>query len=397
MSRGGSRTPLPKVVKQLGAVSFFNDLASEMVYPLLPALVTTRLGGTAVALGALDGIAEAMAAVAKAGSGWLSERRGLRGPLVILGYVVAAVTRPAIGLATAVWQVIGLRATDRLGKGLRNPPRDTVIADASPGDLRGRAFGFHRALDHAGAVVGPLVAWSLLTGAGLTPSGVIQWSLVPGILAVLVVIWALRRVPDPPPSPETTVRPEERASGGQRSLVFGLIVVFAFARFPETLLLLRLHDLGVAVAIAPLLWAALHVVRTVASYPGGWMSDTLGPRRAMAGGWLLYVAVCFGLATVSSPWAAAGWFLVFGLVAAATEAPERAFVAAAGRATRRGRRFGAYHAVIGLAALPGALFFGILYQAQGAEVALAVSGTPAAALSVAGFFSNRGKTGHDAS
>lgn len=384
MSKGAaSRQPLPKVVKQLGSVSFFNDLASEMVYPLLPALITTKLGGSAVVLGALDGISEAVAAAVKASSGWLADRPRLRRPLVVLGYFIATVTRPAMGLASAAWQVIGLRATDRVGKGLRNPPRDAILADASPGVLRGRAFGFHRAMDHAGAVVGPLVAWVLLTSASQTPSQVIQWSLVPGLVAVLVVSWALRKLPSTPaqeqPAPsEGATRPK------QRFLVFGLIVAFAFGRFPEMLLLLRLHDLGVAVAAVPILWAALHVVRTVASYPGGWLSDVVGPVRAMVVGWLVHTAVCFGLATAASATAAAGWFLVFGLVAAATESPERAFIAAAGKVGRRGRRFGAYHAAVGLAALPGALLFGILYEGFGAAVALFLSGGFCAALGLVG-------------
>jgi MFS family permease len=157
------------------------------------------------------------------------------------------------------------------------------------------------------------------------------------------------------------------------------------------LLLLRLHDLGVAVAAVPLLWAALHVVRALASYPGGWLSDVVGPRRAMVGGWMIYVAVCFGLATAHSPMVAAGWFLVFGLVAAATESPERAFVAAVGRAGRRGRNFGAYHAAVGLAALPGGVLFGILYQGLGAAVALAVSGTLSAGLSLIGLLQRGGE------
>ncbi|MEE8191431.1 MAG: MFS transporter, partial [Gemmatimonadales bacterium] len=180
-SRPGSARSLPRVVKQLGVVSFFNDLASEMVYPLLPALVTAQLGGSALALGALDGIADAVAAVVKLVSGWLAEQRRRRRPLVVGGYAVATAVRPLMGLAGAAWQVIALRAVDRLGKGVRNPPRDAAIADASPGEMRGRAFGFHRAMDHAGAMLGPLVAWALIAGAGATPADVFVWSVVPGV------------------------------------------------------------------------------------------------------------------------------------------------------------------------------------------------------------------------
>lgn len=376
------RGRLPSVVRRLGVVSFFNDFASEMVYPLLPALVTTRLGGTAVALGALDGVAEAVSAVAKAVSGRLADRPRRRRALVVGGYAVAALVRPAMGLAGAAWQVIGLRGTDRLGKGVRTPARDVIIADATPQGMRGRAFGYHRGMDHAGAVVGPLGAWMLVALAGLGPAAVIGWSIVPGVLAVLVAAWALggrgalagssgAATADAPP-PARNAR-----------LVFGLIVAYAVVRMPEALLLLRLQDVGIPLAAVPLLWAALHVVRAGASYPGGWLADVVGPRRTMALGWLTYAAVCAGLAWSERLWACAAWFLVFGLVAGATEGPERSFVAAAGGVARRGSRFGAFHAGVGLAALPGALLLGGLYSAMGGPVALVVSGALAAALALA--------------
>ncbi len=383
-SSPGSARSLPQVVRQLGVVSFFNDLASEMVYPLLPALVTARLGGGALALGALDGIADAVAAVVKLVSGWLAEQRSRRRPLVVGGYAVATAVRPLMGLAGAAWQVIALRAVDRLGKGVRNPPRDAAIADASPGEIRGRAFGFHRAMDHAGAMLGPLVAWALIAGAGATPADVFVWSVVPGVVAVLVVAWAMKGVGGGGKRKATdgergtgkraTEADGQRGRGTGGGYLFGLIVAFSFARLPETLMLLRLHDLGMTVALVPLVWAALHVVRSLMSYPGGWLSDHLGARLTMLLGWAVYAVVCGGLATAPTAAAAAAWFLVFGLVAAATEPTERAFVAAAGAARRRGRRFGVYHASVGLAALPGGLMFGGLYAAAGGGTALLVSG-----------------------
>lgn len=377
---------LPPVVRQLGAVSFFNDLASEMVYPLLPALITTRLGGTAVALGALDGIADAVAATVKAAAGRLADRPGWRRPLVVGGYLLAALARPAMGVAAAAWHVIGLRGADRFGKGIRTPPRDTVIADETPADLRGRAFGFHRAMDHAGAVVGPLLAWALLAAAGATPVQVIVWSLIPGAAAVVIVGWAMGRVGDSAPERQGLERGEPASAPSRTStkLLVGLIVGFAFVRFPEALFLLRVQDLGVAVATVPLLWAAMHVVRTASAYPGGWLSDRVGPRLTMLGGWGVYAGVCFGLAAATTGTMAIFWLLVLGLVAAGTESPERAFIASATRAGRRGRGFGRYHAAVGLAALPGGLLFGWLYQAQGSAVALVTSGLATIPLLVVG-------------
>jgi MFS family permease len=372
---------LPPIVRRLGVVSFFNDFASEMVYPLLPALITARLGGTAVALGALDGVAEGVSAVAKLVSGRLADRPGHRRVLVVVGYALAAVARPAMGVAVAAWQVVGLRGTDRLGKGVRSPARDTVIADSTERASRGRAFGFHRGMDHAGAVVGPLVAWVLIAQGGLQPDRVIVWSVVPGVLAVAVVAWAMSRVRSG--SIPTDARTDAAVSraGGSR-FVFGLVVAFAFARMPETLMLLRLQDVGMSVALVPLVWSALHVVRAAASYPGGWLSDRIGPRATMALGWMVYAFVCAGLALSDDPLTAAAWFAVFGLVAGATEGPERAFVAGAGAGGRRGSRFGVYHASVGVAALPGSLLLGGVYEMVQGPAALGASGGLTAVLAL---------------
>lgn len=378
---------LPPVVKQLGAVSFFNDLASEMIYPLIPALITRTLGGGAISLGLFDGISEAVASLAKLGAGWLADHPRWRRPLVVGGYLIAAVTRPVIGATTAAWQVIALRATDRVGKGIRNPPRDAVIADATSPSMHGRAFGFHRAMDHAGAVLGPLLAWALLAGAHLTPDGVILWSVAPGLIAVVVAVWAMRSVRGElgavsGPVSSRTPLPRQDAGGHAATTVFLLIVGFAFVRFPETLLLLRLQDVGVPVAVVPLVWAGLHVVRTSLSYTGGKWSDRVGPGRAMVVGWLIYSAVCVGLATSTAAVGAVGWFLVFGFVAVLTESPERAFVAGFVRGGGTGSRFGVYHASVGVAALVSGLVFGLLYSRLGGPWALGLSAAGGAVLVV---------------
>ena len=378
---------LPPVVKSLGAVSFFNDLASEMIYPLIPALVTRTLGGGAVSLGLFDGISELTASLAKLWAGWLADHPRWRRPLVVGGYLVAAVTRPVIGATSAAWQVIALRATDRIGKGIRTPPRDAVIADATAPAMRGRAFGFHRAMDHSGAVVGPLLAWVLLSVAGLTPDGVILWSVVPGVIAVGVAAWALRSAGNgqreardsEPVTAADSIAPDRPRSP---LFVFSLVVWFSFARFPETLLLLRLQDLRLSVALVPLVWAALHVIRTAGSYPGGKLADAFGPRRVMLGGWVLYALVCLGLATAPNALAGVGWFLVFGFVAALTESPERAFVAAVARNGKTGSGFGVYHAGVGIAALAGGLVFGTAYARMGGPMALGLSAGTAGVLAV---------------
>jgi MFS family permease len=365
-------------------VSFLNDLASEMVYPLLPQLITRGLGAGALALGALDGIADAVSAVVKLAAGWLSDRPAWRRPLIVGGYLWAAVTRPLMGVAGAAWQVVGLRAADRVGKGARNPPRDAVIADAVSAPLRGRAFGFHRAMDHAGATVGPLVAGGLMAAFALAPETVILWSAVPGVLAVLVAAIALRHVSSEP----TPAAADAAAAAGDavvpRPVVVWLIFLFAGVRLPEALMLLRLQDLGVTAAMIPMWWAALHLVRTAASYPGGWLSDHLGAPRTMVIGWILHAGVAGGLAAASGPWAGGLALLGLGLASACTESPERALVAAWGGRAARGRRFGLYHAGTGLLALPGGLALGAVYQWAGGPRAMWLSAALVLVLGVMG-------------
>jgi MFS family permease len=371
VARVSSRSPgggVPTTVKGLSLVSLFNDLASEMVYPLLPALVTGPLGAGALVLGLLDGAAELTSAALKVVSGRLSDRPGWRAPLILLGYATAVLVRPLIAVANAAWQVVGFRVIDRVGKGLRTPARDAWIAAITPPPLRGRAFGFHRAADHFGAVLGSMVAWLLLE-RGLAVRDVIGWSAVPGLLACAALLPLLRRAgPDSLPAKGSTARRVD-ATG---RLFWGPVVLLAaltFLRLPEALLLLRLQDLGVLVAWIPLVWAGLHVVRSATSYPGGWLSDHLGPRLAVAAGGLLFALVAGALGGRPSPAAAVVVFLVLGAVAGLMESAERALVARLAP-VRTGRGFGSYHALVGVAALPAGLAFGAVYQQFGGPRAL---------------------------
>lgn len=377
---------VPGGVRALAVVSFFNDFASEMVYPLLPAFVS-RLGGGALALGALDGAADLTAALVKWWSGRISDRPGWRAPLIFGGYLLAVLIRPVISLAGAAWQVVGLRVVDRVGKGLRTPPRDAFIADLTPLGSRGAAYGFHRAADHLGAVIGALAAWFLLSG-GMAVSSVIRWSAVPGLIA-LAVLAALLRGGRPRAAAPVEAPPARDATG---RVYWGPVVALAallLTRLPEALLLLRLQELGVAIATLPLLWGALHVVRSAASYPGGRLADRFGPRLLVAAGGVLAAAVMAGLALASSAAVAAGVFLAFGLVAGLTESAERSLVAALSP-RRTGRGFGGYHAVSGLAALPAALGFGLIYERAGGRPALVASAVGISAALVAWMVVARG-------
>lgn len=382
---------LPRPVFLFGLVSLFNDFASEMIYPLLPAFVTVVLGGGALSLGALDGAAEFAAAFVKYGAGRLADVPRRRGGLIILGYAVAVLVRPVIALTGAAWQVIGLRVTDRAGKGIRTPPRDALIADVTPPSLLGRAFGFQRGLDHAGAVLGPLAAWWLLRSHELDLRGVIAASIVPGVVVLVLAGWAVRdgrrrtKMEEGGQGSPDLSRPGPSAAAVVRPLA-PLLAISAFylLRMPETLLLLRTQQLGVTVSSVLLLWAALHVVRSFTSFLGGALSDRFGPLRTMWIGWVCYAAIASGFALEGSAAAAWALFLLLGTVAGLTESPERAIVSRLARG-KQGTGFGAYHAATGMAALGGGLLLGALYQSRGAPVAFSMSaaGVTLAALWVA--------------
>jgi MFS family permease len=375
---------VPPAVKGLSLVSLFNDFASEMVYPLLPAFVTRGLGGGALILGILDGASELTASVIKWISGRLADRPGWRRPLILGGYATAVVVRPLISGASAAWQVVGFRIVDRVGKGIRTPPRDALIAEITAPELRGRAFGFHRGADHFGAVLGSLAAWWLLR-EGANVRSVIGWSVLPGLVAFVVLAVVLRGIAGakPPvvspqsPDPKPPTRGDSAVAAGELRLAAGdsfwppilALTALTFFRLPETLLILRLQDRGVPVATVPLVWAGLHVVRSASSYPGGQLTDRSGARRIVAMGGVLFALIAFGLGLPVGPTVAVILFLLMGLVAGLTESGERTMVARLAP-VRTGRGFGVYHALTGIAALPAGLAFGALYQSISGRAAL---------------------------
>ena len=379
---------LPRQVKLFGAVSLLNDFASEMIYPLLPAFMTGVLGAGPQALGALDGAAEFAAAFVKLGAGRLADRVPRRGPLIVIGYFIAVVVRPVIAVTGAAWQVIGLRVVDRLGKGLRTPPRDALIADITPVGLSGRAFGLQRGMDHAGAVLGPILAWWLLASGAAGLRAVIGASIAPGVLVLVLAMWAVKdgggrwrmveerggNLHQPPPT-STNLHQPARVSP------LLAISFFYLLRMPDTLIILRSQQLGVPVAVVPLLWAAVHVVRSSSSFLGGSATDRLGPTRTMWAGWLVYAALAAGMARAGTVAAAWGLFLALGLVNGLTESPERALVARLA-GPRQGSGFGMYHGVTGFAALVGGLALGAVFQAYGAGPAFLASAVGGIALVV---------------
>ncbi|MFL5542633.1 MAG: MFS transporter [Longimicrobiaceae bacterium] len=358
----------------MSVVSFLNDAASEMIYPLLPIFLTTVLGAGAGFLGVIEGVAEASSSLLKLASGVFADRSGRRKALMAWGYGVAAVMRPLIAVATAPWQVLAIRFSERVGKGLRSAPRDAMLTESVPEEVRGAAFGIHRAADHAGAVVGPLMASALLLLLPGQMREVFAFALIPGLITLAVVVLKVR-------DPRGRAAPAPRAVEKGPALVpfsalgrtfpryLGVLVLFALGNSSDAFLLLRARDLGVAVALIPLLWAALHLSKVVWSVIGGRMSDRAGPRPTIIAGWLVYAAVYAGFAAASAEWHVWALFLVYGLFFGLTEASEKSLVAAFAPAELRGSAFGWYHAVIGVSALLSSILFGVLWEAFGAATA----------------------------
>jgi MFS family permease len=396
------RAKLPRTVKALAAVSLFTDASSEMIYPLLPAFLTATLGVGAAWVGVIEGTADAVASLLKLASGWWSDRIPRRKPLVVWGYGVASVLRPLTGFAGAAWQVLAIRVGDRVGKGIRGAPRDAMIADAVPANERGRAFGVQRAGDHAGAFIGPLIAFVLLQWVGVSVRQVFLLAAIPGAIAVAVAIFWVREESRPltvggrrlavgsmptadgqPPTPLAATGDGTAPLGAPFWRYLAVLVLFTLGNSTDAFLLLRATQLGVSAAMIPLLWAALHVVKSATSIPAGAWSDRVGRRTMIATGWLWYALVYLGFALATSTWHAWVLFLMYGLFFGLTEGVERALVADLVPAGRRGTAFGWYNGVIGAAVLPASIVFGLLWDWRGSAFAFAVGAASAALASVA--------------
>src|SRR4051812_30874000 len=286
---GAAPRTLGRNVYALAAVSFFTDISSEMIYPLLPVFLTTVLGASAGFIGAIEGAAESVAALLKLASGWWSDRIRKRKVFVVVGYTLASAVRPFVAAAQNAVQVLLIRVSDRVGKGLRNSPRDALIADSVHPSLRGRAFGVRGAADNAGALLGPLIAFALLRWAGLSLRTVFWLAAIPGAIAVVVAVVAVREVAKHTP---TGKKAELASHMGGRFWAF-LIVVFIFTlgNSTDAFLLLRAKELGVPVALAPILWAVLNAVKSAANVPGGALSDRIGRRATLVAGWAVYALV----------------------------------------------------------------------------------------------------------
>ncbi len=391
--RGPWRRLLTGNVLWLSVASFLNDASSEMIFPLLPVFLVGTLGAGPAFLGAVEGLAETTASFVKLGGGWLSDRVRRRRALVGWGYGLAALTRPLMAAAMAPWHVLGIRFTDRVGKGVRTAPRDALLAGSVEPETRGRAFGLHRAADHAGAILGPVLATGILL---LWPGRlrlVFLLAAIPALAAVLAVVSRVREIQPPGATsgsasagsgPTTGARPSassrlsagagasSASDGGAGALrnrgflgYLAVLVLFTLGNASDAFLLLRAEQLGVAVALVPMLWAALHVSKMVWNVVGGALADRVGPVPAIIAGWLVYAGTYAGFAVADRGWHAWALFGVYGLFYGLTEPTEKALVAALAPAPVRARAFGAYHFAIGIAALPASVIFGLVWEGHG--------------------------------
>lgn len=360
---------LPSTVVALGVVSLLTDMSSEMIYPLLPAFLLTVLGAGAVALGVVEGVAEATAAIVKVVSGRRSDRSGRRKPLVVAGYTTSGLARPLIGLAAAWPTVVALRFVDRIGKGLRTSPRDALIAASVGESDRGRAFGLHRAMDHAGSVFGPLVAALLLT-AGFELRQVFLLAVIPALAVLVVLVFFVRDRPAPP-EPVTIVEPSGPMPRAFKVLL-AATVIFTLGNSTDAFFLLRFTETGLPLGAVAVLWAAHGAVKMASTWLGGRLTDRIGRRPLVLAGWTLYAAIYIAFAISDSTVALVAIFLVYGVTFGLTEPAERAWVADLAPTERRGTAFGWYHGAVGVAALPASVVFGLVYARFGAATAFAM-------------------------
>ena len=300
---------------------------------------------------------------------------------MVVGYALASAVRPLIALAQTGAHVLLIRVTDRVGKGIRGAPRDALIADSVDPALRGRAFGFHRAADHAGAVVGPLIVYVLMSQMGVSVRTIFWLAAIPAAIAVITLIVGVRETPSVAPAPVAPLAPLAPL-GGRFFAYLGVLLLFTLGNSTDAFLLLRATELGVGAALLPVLWAMLHLVKSVSSTPGGILSDWRGRKPVIIAGWMVYALVYLMFGHATDAWHVWALFAVYGVYFGLTEGVERALVADIVPAARRGAAFGWYNLAIGLGALPASVIFGTIYDRFGALTAFSVGAAAAMLASI---------------
>ena len=373
---------LSPTVFALSLVSFLNDTSSEIIYPLLPTFLALTLGASPFAIGLIEGFAESIASILKLFSGYLSDRFGNRKFPVFVGYSLAAVVRPLLSFVTSWPQVLFVRMTDRIGKGIRGAPRDALLASTVPEHARGLAFGFNRAADHLGAIVGPVVAFLLLTYLAADPGTptareyqqVFLFASIPVVLGLFVIVVFVRE--EKKPVVETDSVPLKfslRAFDSNFKRFLVVVALFTLSNSTDAFLLLRAQQTGIAPAMLPLLWMVLHFGKFFSSIVGGDLSDKIGRKTMILTGWVIYAVVYAGFAFADSAWQAWALFIVYGLYFGLTEGVEKALVADLVDDEKRGTAFGFYNLAYGITVFPASLIFGYVWSEFGAASAFLMS------------------------
>ncbi|UOF90289.1 MFS transporter [Fodinisporobacter ferrooxydans] len=362
----------------IAMVSLFTDLSSQMIVPILPLFLTAVLHVQVGTVGLIEGIAESTASILKLFSGWFSDRIGRRKPLMIAGYGVSNLVKPLFALSASWGQVLAIRFADRLGKGMRGAPRDAFLADATNKEERGKAFGFRRSMDTLGAALGPLAAFWILDAFPGKYRAVFWASAIPGVLAVLILVFFLaeekKEIHSARGLPKFGFQ-----SLGRPFMVFTFIsTLFTIGNFSDAFLVLRAQNVGMTPSVIPLAYLLFNVVCSIFSTPLGVLSDRFGRRPVLVSGFFIFACIYFGFGMIHR----ASWvwvlFAVYGFYYAATEGIQKAYIADIVAETQRGIAMGTYSAVTGLAALPASILAGVLWETFGPSVAFATGGMLAA-------------------
>ena len=381
---------LSRNVYILGIVSFFNDLSSEMVYPLFPTFITEFLGAGVWFLGLVEGLADSIASLLNLFSGWISDHVRRRKGLVVGGYSFSGLSRGTLALVTAPWQAAVAWFCNRVGKGIRTAPRDALIADSCDAGERGRSFGYHRAMDHIGALFGAALASILIAAFSLGYRAIFALAFIPIAIGIVLLLWGVKERGMPrreDRSQAESVRLSLSLKPYDRRFKWLLLAVFIFTlgNSSDAFLLLRARQGGgFTLALLPALWGVLHVVKAAVSIQGGILSDRLGRKKVILVGWAVYVLAYAGFAFLVGP----SWiwllFVVYGFYYV-TEAVQKAFVADLVPPDLRGRAYGIYNFTISITVLPASLLMGLLWEAIGPRYAfLAGAGLALAAMAVLG-------------
>ncbi|MEZ5344880.1 MAG: MFS transporter [Pyrinomonadaceae bacterium] len=370
-------------VLALSLVSLLNDTSSEIIYPLLPAFLALTLGATPFAIGLIEGFAESVASLLKLFSGYLSDKFDKRKLPVFAGYSLASIVRPMLAFVTSWQQVLFVRLADRVGKGIRTAPRDALLAASVEDEKRGLAFGFNRAADHLGAVIGPVVASILLYFLANDPyqpnaedyREVFLFASIPIVIGLFVIIFFVREeniiAENLPRQAPLKLSLKEFDGNFKRFLL--IIALFTLSNSTDAFLILKAQEAGIPLPLLPLLWMALHISKVVSSLVFGDLSDRVGRRKLIFAGWILYALVYCGFAFVSNAWQALGLFLAYGVFFGLTEGAEKALVADLVPEEKRGTAYGFYALAFGITVFPASLLFGLLWTEIGSVVAFLVS------------------------